>query len=78
MNTEHTLTISEVKRDFSKAALLAETNGSAVITENNRPKYALVNLSRNPIFDLTDDERMDLAAKRVLERYRSAFEILAK
>jgi len=35
-------------------------------------------LNQNPLVDLTDDEKIDAAAKRVLERYRSAFKELAK
>ncbi|MBQ7721954.1 MAG: hypothetical protein IJT64_03485 [Kiritimatiellae bacterium] len=29
-------------------------------------------------FEMTDEEKIDVAARRVLERYRSAFEELAK
>jgi len=36
----------------------------------------LIDLAQNPVMDLTDDEKIDVVAKRVLERYRSAFEEL--
>ena len=63
------LTSSESSRDFSEAAELVE---------ENYPKYAHIDLSHNPVMDLTDDEKINVAAKRVLEKYRSAFEALAK
>ena len=78
INTESIVSITEANQNFSRAARLAEKNGSAVIFKNNRPKFVLVDLSQNPLIDLTDDEKIDVAAKRVLERYRSAFLELAK
>ncbi|MDR2091585.1 MAG: type II toxin-antitoxin system Phd/YefM family antitoxin [Clostridiales bacterium] len=78
ISTNQILTVTEANQNFSKAARLAEKNGSAVIFKNNRPKYMLLDLSQNAIVDLTDDEKIDVAARRVLERYRAAFEELAK
>ena len=78
VDTDKIITVTEANQNFSKAAKLAEKNGSAVIFKNNRPKYVLVDLAQNPILDLTDDEKIDVVAKRVLEKYRPAFEELAK
>ncbi|MDR1093646.1 MAG: type II toxin-antitoxin system Phd/YefM family antitoxin [Clostridiales bacterium] len=78
MDTNRILTVTEANQNFSKAARLAEKNGSAILFKNNRPKFVLLDLSQNPLADLTDEEKIDIAAKRVLERYRSAFEELAK
>ena len=46
--------------------------------KNNRPKYKLVNLDKEPDLELTDDEKIDIVAARVLARYRAAFLELAK
>jgi len=78
VSTHQILTVTEANQNFSKAAKLAEKNGSAVIFKNNRPKYMLVDLSQNPLIDLTDDEKIDVVSKRILEKYRRAFEELAK
>jgi antitoxin Phd len=78
VDTNRILTVTEANQNFSKAARLAEKNGSAILFKNNRPKFVLLDLSQNPLADLTDEEKIDIAAKRVLERYRSAFEELAK
>lgn len=56
---------------------IAEENGQAVIFKNNRPKYLLIDLDTSPMLDLTDDERIDIAAARILAKYKPAFEELA-
>ena len=78
INTNQVLSISEVNQNFSKATKIVDREGSVVVFKNNRPKYMLINLQDNPIVDLTDDEKIDVVAKRVLEKHRKAFEELAK
>ena len=78
VDTNQIITVTEANQNFSKAAKMAEKNGKAVIFKNNRPKYMLVDLSQNAFLDLTDDEKIDVVAKRVLEKYRPAFLELAK
>lgn len=72
------LSVAEANQDFSRVAKIAEAEGRAVIYEDNRPKYMLIDLEHSPILDLTDDEKIDVVAARILNRYRSAFEELAK
>lgn len=38
----------------------------------------MIDLDSNDYFEITDDEKFDIAAKRVLKRYKHAFEELAK
>jgi len=78
VNTEQIVTMTEANQNFSKAAKLADKNGSAVIFKNNRPKYMLVDLSQNPLIDLTDDEKIDVMSKRIFNKHRRAYEELAK
>lgn len=72
------ISLAEANQDFSRVAQIAETEGRVVIYEDNRPKYLLVDLEHVPVRDLTDDEKIDVVAARILNRYRSAFEELAK
>lgn len=72
------LSVADANQDFSHVAKIAETEGRVVIYEDNRPKYMLIDLEHSPILDLTDDEKIDVVAARILNRYRSAFEELAK
>lgn len=78
IDTNQILTMTEANQNFSKAVKTADKYGSAVIFKNNRPRYLIVNLDSNPIVDLSENEKIDVIAKRVLEKYRPAFEELAK
>ncbi len=78
VNTNQMLSVSEANQNFSKATKLADRNGSIILLKNNRPSYMLISLRENPDFELTDDEKIDVVARRVLERHRKAFEELAK
>ena len=78
VNTNQILSVSEANQNFSKATKLADQNGSIILLKNNRPSYMLISLRENPDFELSDDEKIDVVARRVLERHRKAFEELAK
>ena len=57
---------------------IAEKKGSAVIFKNNRPKYMLIDLESSPMIDMSDDEKIDFVAARILKKYKPAFLELAK
>ena len=78
VNTNQMLSVSEANQNFSKATKLADQNGSIILLKNNRPSYMLISLRENPEFELSDEEKVDVVARRVLERHRKAFEELAK
>ena len=78
VNTNQMLSVSEANQNFSKATKLADQNGSIILLKNNRPSYMLISLRENPEFELSDEEKIDAVARRVLERHRKAFEELAK
>ena len=78
INTETITTMTEANQNFSKVAKVAENNGQAVIFKNNKPKFLLIDIDSNSYFDITDDERIDVAAKRIMNRFKPAFEELAK
>ena len=78
IDTKQLLSMTDANQNFSKAVRIADKNGAAIILRNNKPKYMIVALDQNPIVDLTDDEKIDVAAKRVLQKYRNAFLELAQ
>ena len=69
---------SEADLDFSHLAALAEANGSVMIYKDNKPKFKLIDLEQDNDLELTDDEKIDIVAARILKKYRRAFEELAK
>ena len=70
--------MSEANHNFSKVEKIADEYGRAVIFENEKPKYVIVNIEKSPIFELSDDEKIDVSAKRILIKYFDAFKELAK
>ena len=78
VNTETITTMTEANQNFSKVAKVAESNGQAVIFKNNKPKFLLIDVDSNSYFDITDDEKIDVAARRIMNRFKPAFEELAK
>jgi len=78
INTNTIISVSEANQNFSKATRIAEKNGQAIIFKNNRPKYILLDLDSNPPIEMTDDEKIDFVAARILKKYKPAFEELAK
>ena len=78
IDTQTITTITEANQNFSRVAKVAEKNGQAVIFKNNKPKFLLIDVDSNPYFDITHDEKIDIAARRILKRFSPAFEELAK
>ena len=78
INTSNMISITDANQNFSKAIHLAEDKGSIVILKRNKPRYLLIDLDKSPIIEMSDDEKIDFVARRVLNRFRHAFEELAK
>ena len=78
IDTNAIVTMTEANQNFSRVARIAERNGQAVIFKNNRPKYMLIDLDTSPVIDMTDDEKIDVVAARILKKYKPAFTELAK
>jgi len=78
IKSETITTMTDANQNFSKVARVAEKNGEAVIFKNNKPKFLVIDLESGSYFDLTDDEKIEIAAKRVMKRFKPALEELAK
>ena len=78
INTNTIVSVTEANQNFSRVSRIAEKNGQAVIFKNNRPRYLLIDLENSPLIDMTDDEKIDFVAARILKKYKPAFLELAK
>ena len=78
IDTNQIVTVSEANQNFSRVARLAESKGTVVIFKNNNPKYKLTDLEQEPEIEMTDEEKIDFVAARILKKYHKAFEELAK
>ena len=79
INTETIFSMTQANQNFSVVARAADREGEAVVFKNNKPKYLVVNMENNDrLFDLTEDEKIDIVARRILNKYIEAFKELAK
>ncbi len=78
INTNTIVSMTEANQNFSKVVKVAEKNGEAVIFKNNKPRFMLIDMESNPYLKLSDDEKIDIVAARILKKFRPAFEELAK
>ena len=76
--TEPIVPITEAEQNFSRITELADNNGRVIISKDGKPRYVLIALDSETTFEMTDDEKIDFVAARILKRYRHAFEELAK
>lgn len=79
INTDSIFSMTQANQNFSSVARTVDKTGEAVVFKNNKPKYLVVDIDNSDfILDLTDDERIDIVTRRVLNRYLPAFKELAK
>lgn len=78
INTMQIVTVTEANQNFSKVTRIADQSGKAVIFKNSKPQYVLYNLASGAPLELTDDEKIDIVAMRILTKYLPAFKELAK
>ena len=69
INTDTIFSMTQANQNFSSVARTVDNKGEAVVFKNNKPKYLIVDIESNDLMlDLTDDEKIDIVAKRVLEK----------
>ena len=77
-NENNTVTATEADQDFSRVARMAEEKGRVVILKDNRPKLLIIDLDTEPQIEMTEDEKLEFVAARILRKHRAAFKELAK
>ncbi len=79
IDTKKIFSMTQANQNFSLVSKMVDREGDAVIFKNNKPKYLVVDMEKNDLVcDLTEDEKIDIVAKRVLQRFLPAFKELAK
>ena len=78
IDTQAIVTATEANQNFSKVARLAEEKGHVVVFKNNRPKLLVIDLDTEPQIDMTEDEKLEFVAARILREHKAVFEELAK
>lgn len=79
IDTKMIVSISEANEDFSRVIQLADNYGRVVILKDNNPKYLLIDLDQETlIYDLTEEEKLEIASRRIMKQHKPDFEELAK
>ncbi|HIZ40751.1 MAG TPA: type II toxin-antitoxin system Phd/YefM family antitoxin [Candidatus Anaerobutyricum stercoris] len=78
INTNNLVSITEANQNFSKVARLVDERGSVVILKNNVPRYIVMEFSSAEQEQLANDEDVMSISKRLIEKNRQAYEVLAK
>ena len=78
IDTDKIVTMTAANQNFSAVARQTDRDGKSIIFRNNLPKYILIDLDGDGYLDLTEDERIDVVARRVMKRHKAAFLELAK
>jgi len=78
VNTENPVSITEVNRNFSCIARMVDEKGSVVILKNNSPRYLLIEYNQVLREQFVSDEDILALSKRLIEKNREAYEVLAK
>lgn len=79
ISTETIFSMTQANQNFSQVTRMVDKSGEAVIFKNNKPKYLVLNIESNELpLSLSDDEKIEIVAKRILKKYLGAFKELAK
>ena len=78
INTKNLVSITDANQNFSKVARLVDENGSVIILKNNVPRYLVMEFSSAEEEQLAADEDVMSISKRLIEKNRQAYEVLAK
>jgi hypothetical protein len=78
VDTENLVSITEANRNFSRVARMVDEKGSVVILKNNSPRYLLIEFNQVQREQTASDEDILALSKRLIEKNREAYEVLAK
>lgn len=78
VNTSNLVSITDANQNFSKVARLVDQNGSVIILKNNVPRYVVMEFGIAEREQLAADEDVLSISKRLINKNREAYEVLAK
>ena len=78
INTNSIVSATEANQNFSRVARMAEQKGHVVVFKNNKPKLLVIDLDKESQIEMTEQEKFEFVAARILRQHRAAFEELAR
>lgn len=64
--------------NFSKVARLVDEHGTAIILKNNVPRYLVIDFSKADEDAVASNEDVLSISKRLIEKNKESYEVLAK
>jgi antitoxin Phd len=78
INTNTMVSITEANQNFSKVARLVDEHGTAIILKNNVPRYLVIDFSKADKDAVASNEDVLSISKRLIEKNKEFYEVLAK
>lgn len=78
LNTNQLISMTEANQNFSKVTRSVDEHGQVVIIKNNKPKYLVIDMTNSNMLELNEDEKIEIIAKRILNKHLAAFKELAR
>ena len=78
INTKNLVSITEANQNFSKVARLVDETGSAIILNNNIPRYLIVEFKQVENEEYASNEYVMKISQRLISKNKEAYEVLAK
>ena len=78
VNTKNLVSITDANQNFSRIARMVDENGSVIILKNNTPRYLVIEFNAAEEEQLAADEDILSVSKRLIDKNRKAYEVLAK
>lgn len=76
IDTTNLISMTEANQNFSNVIKKVNEHGKVIILKNNKPQY-VVSKFEDDDFVVTEDEKLEIIAKRILNEHKKAFEVLA-
>ena len=78
INTDSIVSITEANQNFSRVTRMVDEKGSVVILKNNSPRYLVIEFSQAEQEQVMADEDVMSISRRIMEKNKEAYEVLAR
>jgi len=78
INTDSIISITEANQNFSRVTRMVDEKGSVVILKNNSPRYLVIEFNHAQQEQVMADEDVMSISRRIMEKNKEAYEVLAR
>ena len=76
--TNTIISISDAKQNFSKITRTVDEHGSAIITQDNVPRYLVLDFKKVQEEQTLSNENIIAISRRVMKQNKEAYKVLAE